>query len=101
MRILTLCYEYPPIGGGGGRVAQAVAAKPAETFKAPKSTFAMISPPKGAKVPTTDGGQPVPGAAPVAGLKATPGTPAAKTNTPEQIAPGAAAKPIVVAPDKK
>ena len=25
MRILTLCYEYPPIGGGGGRVAQAVA----------------------------------------------------------------------------
>jgi glycosyltransferase involved in cell wall biosynthesis len=25
MRILTLCYEYPPIGGGGGRVAKAVA----------------------------------------------------------------------------
>ena len=25
MRILTLCYEYPPLGGGGGRVAQAVA----------------------------------------------------------------------------
>src|SRR3954468_6850745 len=25
MRILTLCYEYPPIGGGGGRVARAVA----------------------------------------------------------------------------
>lgn len=25
MRILTLCYEYPPIGGGGGRVAQSVA----------------------------------------------------------------------------
>ena len=26
MKILTLCYEYPPIGGGGGRVAAAVAA---------------------------------------------------------------------------
>lgn len=25
MRILVLCYEYPPIGGGGGRVAQTVA----------------------------------------------------------------------------
>ncbi len=25
MRILVLCYEYPPIGGGGGRVAQSVA----------------------------------------------------------------------------
>jgi glycosyltransferase involved in cell wall biosynthesis len=25
MRILTLCYEYPPIGGGGGRVASVVA----------------------------------------------------------------------------
>lgn len=25
MRILTLCYEYPPLGGGGGRVAQTVA----------------------------------------------------------------------------
>ncbi len=25
MRILTLCYEYPPIGGGGGRVAKVVA----------------------------------------------------------------------------
>jgi glycosyltransferase involved in cell wall biosynthesis len=25
MRILTLCYEYPPIGGGGGRVARVVA----------------------------------------------------------------------------
>ena len=25
MRILTLCYEYPPLGGGGGRVAQSVA----------------------------------------------------------------------------
>ena len=25
MRILTLCYEYPPTGGGGGRVAQSVA----------------------------------------------------------------------------
>jgi glycosyltransferase involved in cell wall biosynthesis len=24
VRILTLCYEYPPIGGGGGRVAQTV-----------------------------------------------------------------------------
>lgn len=26
MKILTLCYEYPPVGGGGGRVAAAVAA---------------------------------------------------------------------------
>ncbi len=26
MKILTLCYEYPPIGGGGGRLAHAVAA---------------------------------------------------------------------------
>lgn len=25
MKILTLCYEYPPVGGGGGRVAQTVA----------------------------------------------------------------------------
>lgn len=25
MKILTLCYEYPPIGGGGGRVAKAIA----------------------------------------------------------------------------
>ncbi len=25
MKILVLCYEYPPIGGGGGRVAQSVA----------------------------------------------------------------------------
>jgi len=25
MRILTLCYEYPPVGGGGGRAAKAVA----------------------------------------------------------------------------
>jgi len=25
MRILVLCYEYPPIGGGGGRVAQSIA----------------------------------------------------------------------------
>lgn len=26
MRILTLCYEYPPVGGGGGRMAHNVAA---------------------------------------------------------------------------
>ena len=26
LRILTLCYEYPPVGGGGGRVAAQVAA---------------------------------------------------------------------------
>lgn len=25
MKVLTLCYEYPPVGGGGGRVAQTVA----------------------------------------------------------------------------
>lgn len=25
MRILVLCYEYPPIGGGGGRVAKTIA----------------------------------------------------------------------------
>ena len=25
MRILVLCYEYPPLGGGGGRVAQSIA----------------------------------------------------------------------------
>lgn len=25
MRILVLCYEYPPLGGGGGRIARAVA----------------------------------------------------------------------------
>jgi glycosyltransferase involved in cell wall biosynthesis len=25
MRILTLCYEYPPLGGGGGKVAQGLA----------------------------------------------------------------------------
>jgi glycosyltransferase involved in cell wall biosynthesis len=25
MRVLVLCYEYPPVGGGGGRVAAAVA----------------------------------------------------------------------------
>lgn len=25
MRILTLCYEFPPVGGGGGRVARTVA----------------------------------------------------------------------------
>ncbi|MEQ1858315.1 MAG: glycosyltransferase family 4 protein [Chthoniobacteraceae bacterium] len=25
MRILVLCYEYPPIGGGGGRVAKSIA----------------------------------------------------------------------------
>jgi glycosyltransferase involved in cell wall biosynthesis len=25
MRVLVLCYEYPPIGGGGGRVAKTVA----------------------------------------------------------------------------
>jgi len=30
MKILLLCYEYPPIGGGGGRVAASVAAKLAE-----------------------------------------------------------------------
>ena len=27
MKILVLCYEYPPIGGGGGRVAKTVAEK--------------------------------------------------------------------------
>ncbi|MEI6338398.1 MAG: glycosyltransferase family 4 protein [Verrucomicrobiota bacterium] len=26
MKILVLCYEYPPVGGGGGRVAEQVAA---------------------------------------------------------------------------
>ncbi|CAN5786376.1 glycosyltransferase [soil metagenome] len=26
MKILTLCYEFPPVGGGGGRVARQVAA---------------------------------------------------------------------------
>lgn len=26
MKILTLCYEYPPVGGGGGRVAHSVSA---------------------------------------------------------------------------
>ncbi len=25
MKVLVLCYEYPPIGGGGGRVAQGIA----------------------------------------------------------------------------
>lgn len=25
MKVLTLCYEFPPVGGGGGRVAQQVA----------------------------------------------------------------------------
>lgn len=25
MKVLTLCYEYPPLGGGGGRVAQTIA----------------------------------------------------------------------------
>jgi glycosyltransferase involved in cell wall biosynthesis len=25
MKVLTLCYEYPPLGGGGGRVAQSIA----------------------------------------------------------------------------
>jgi hypothetical protein len=25
MRILVLCYEYPPLGGGGGRVAKNIA----------------------------------------------------------------------------
>ena len=25
MKILVLCYEYPPLGGGGGRVAQSIA----------------------------------------------------------------------------
>lgn len=25
VKILTLCYEYPPLGGGGGRVAQTIA----------------------------------------------------------------------------
>jgi glycosyltransferase involved in cell wall biosynthesis len=27
MRVLVLCYEYPPIGGGGGRVAKTIAEK--------------------------------------------------------------------------
>ncbi len=27
MKILTLCYEYPPVGGGGGRMAHNVAAE--------------------------------------------------------------------------
>ena len=27
MKILVLCYEYPPLGGGGGRVAQNIAAE--------------------------------------------------------------------------
>ena len=27
MKILVLCYEYPPIGGGGGEVAKRVAEK--------------------------------------------------------------------------
>ncbi|MEI6034877.1 MAG: glycosyltransferase family 4 protein [Verrucomicrobiae bacterium] len=26
MRVLTLCYEYPPVGGGGGRMAHNIAA---------------------------------------------------------------------------
>lgn len=30
MKILVLCYEYPPLGGGGGRVARVIAAKLAE-----------------------------------------------------------------------
>jgi len=30
MKILVLCYEYPPVGGGGGRVAASVAAGLAE-----------------------------------------------------------------------
>src|SRR5688572_25503408 len=25
MKILVLCYEYPPLGGGGGRMAKSVA----------------------------------------------------------------------------
>src|SRR5438128_418300 len=25
MKVLVLCYEYPPIGGGGGRVAKSIA----------------------------------------------------------------------------
>ncbi len=70
-----------------GGVQQAIAAKPAETFKSAKTTFAMVTPPKGAKGPTTDGGQPIPGAAPAPGVKATPGTAAAKTNTPEKVEP--------------
>ena len=30
MKILVLCYEYPPLGGGGGRVAQSIAAEMAK-----------------------------------------------------------------------
>ena len=30
MKVLVLCYEYPPVGGGGGRVAAQVAAKLSE-----------------------------------------------------------------------
>lgn len=30
MRVLVLCYEYPPIGGGGGHVAKSVAEKLAQ-----------------------------------------------------------------------
>ncbi len=30
MKILVLCYEYPPLGGGGGRVAQSIATEMAK-----------------------------------------------------------------------
>ena len=42
MRILVLCYEYPPIGGGGGRVAQSVAEQLAARGKAVRVQTAAL-----------------------------------------------------------
>lgn len=42
MKILVLCYEYPPVGGGGGRVAASVAAGLAERGHAVKVVSAGL-----------------------------------------------------------
>ena len=68
-----------------GGVKQTLAAHPAEFFKAPPQKFALNTAPKGKDVAVTPTGAKPVTAAPAA--IAPPGTPASKTNSPEQIGP--------------
>ena len=66
-----------------GGVKMVIATHPADIFKTPPQKFALNTPPKGApRIAETPSA-----ASPATAPAATPGTPAAKTNTPEAIAP--------------
>ena len=80
-----------------GGVPQTIAAAPAEFFKPPPQKFALNTPPKGGRAdavaPDRTGG------AAAVQKGATPGTPGAKTNTPEQVGPNQPA-PVVKVPTR-